>query len=102
MNGLSFLKTMELLGLFPSKTLERKTENRITFLNNLNADTCYPGNNHIPVVRVTQIQIGSRATARDAVTLCGSSFSTASAFMPAASSSSRASSGVFPFIRASV
>lgn len=26
MNGLSFLKTMELLGLFPSKTFERQME----------------------------------------------------------------------------
>lgn len=47
-NGLSFLKTMELLGLFPSKTFEHKMETCVTFLTNPSADIGYYSNNSVP------------------------------------------------------
>lgn len=95
MKGVSFLKTMELLGLFPSKTFEQEMENhRLPW-----QQPALPQQGNL---WAAQIQILLSSTAREAATLCGSSFSTASAAMPAASSSFRASAEVFPFIRASV
>lgn len=43
-NGLSFLKTMELLGLFPSKTFEHRLQSCITFLTNPPSNIGYYSN----------------------------------------------------------